>query len=148
MTVWYDQFNTPETLATGLVLRGENKLKIDKDIIAYADPTDNQKAWGTTIFVGLLYPNGVDETGKFETINHALGLKKNYHGEPFTYYFGSAWSAYDMPTFCTLDTRMPRIARQSQTSTNPNDTIKHEKIYYFICNFTGGCTPESQANDN
>ena len=99
MTVWYDQFNTPETLGTGLVLRGENKLKIDKDFIAYADPTDNQKAWGSTIFVGLLYPNGVDETGKFETINHALGLKKNYHGEPFTYYFGSAWSAYDMPTF-------------------------------------------------
>ena len=99
MTVWYDQFNTPETLATGLVLRGENKLKIDKDFIAYADPTDNQKAWGSTIFVGLLYPNGVDETAKFETINHALGLKKNYHGEPFTYYFGSAWSAYDMPTF-------------------------------------------------
>ena len=29
----------------------------------------------------------------------ALGLKKNYHGEPFAYYFGSAWSAYDMPTF-------------------------------------------------
>ena len=99
MTVWYDQLNTPETLATGLVLRGENKLKIDKDFIAYADPTDNQKAWGSTIFVGLLYPNGVDETGKFETINHVLGLKKNYHGEPFTYYFGSAWSAYDMPTF-------------------------------------------------
>jgi hypothetical protein len=29
---------------------------------------------------------------------HALGIIPNYHGEQYTYYFGSAWSKYDVRT--------------------------------------------------
>jgi len=49
--------------------------------------------------VGVLFPDGADDTirlmGKPE---HAIGIVKQYTGQPYTYYFGSAWSLYDVPT--------------------------------------------------
>ena len=108
MTVWYEGIKTPTTLATGILLHGKSDIEITKNSICYADPTDNAKAWGSQIFVGTLFPNGIDETAKFDNLNHALGLKNNYRGEPFTYYFGSAWSKYDVPTFAhwTLESKL------------------------------------------
>ena len=29
-------------------------------------------------------------------LNHAIGIVKNYMGAPYTYFFGSAWSLYDV----------------------------------------------------
>lgn len=29
---------------------------------------------------------------------HAVGIIRQYKGQPYTYYFGSAWSLYDVPT--------------------------------------------------
>ena len=29
-------------------------------------------------------------------LNHAIGIVNHYQGAPYTYYFGSAWSLYDV----------------------------------------------------
>ena len=85
--------------ASGVVLNGEGELALGKDYVLYADPTDNPKVNQSQIFVGALFPNGVDETTKLNSNkSHALGIVRKYGGTPYTYYFGSAWSCYDVRT--------------------------------------------------
>ncbi len=99
MTVWYDGINKPSALATGVVLHSEDHLLLDKHYVLYADPTDNPKVHQSQIYVGTLFPDGVDETLMLKgELNHALGIIHQYQGQPYTYYFGSAWSCYDVRT--------------------------------------------------
>lgn len=99
MTVWYEGIKEPISFATGVVLHGENYLLLDKRYVLYADPTDNPKVHQSQIYVGTLFPNSIDENlmlkGEF---NHGLGVLNNYLGKPYIYYFGSAWSCYDVRT--------------------------------------------------
>ena len=82
-----------------MVLNGEGKLALGKDYVLYADPTDNPKVNQSQIYVGTLFPNGVDETTRLNgSKNHALGIVRHYNGKPYTYYFGSAWSCNDVKT--------------------------------------------------
>lgn len=100
ITVWYDGIKTPTALATGVVLHGEDNVVLGKDYVLYADPTDNPKVHQSQIYVGTLFPNGVSETITHGGAQrHAVGIVGGYRGEPYTYYFGSAWSLYDVPTF-------------------------------------------------
>lgn len=99
MTVWYDGIKEPLTLATGVVLHNEDHLLLDKRYVLYADPTDNPKVHQSQIYVGTLFPKGVDKTLVLEgELNHGIGMTFDYCGEPYTYYFGSAWSGYDVHT--------------------------------------------------
>lgn len=99
MTVWYDGIKEPMALATGVVLHSESPLLLDKRYVLYADPTDNPTIHQSQIYVGTLFPNGVDETRRLEGEHpHGLGIVHRYQGEPYTYYFGSAWSNYDVRT--------------------------------------------------
>lgn len=100
MTVWYDGIKEPMMFATGVVLHSEDHLLLGKNYVLYADPTDNPKVHQFQIYVATLFPQGVDKTIKFEgTPSHGLGVVSSYKGEPYTYYFGSAWSNYDVRTF-------------------------------------------------
>jgi len=105
LTVWYDGITAPVTLASGVVIHSEDKesVVLGKDFVQYADPTDNVKFNNCQLFVATLYPDGISHTEKrlFDhpsggNEGHALGLQKDYRGEKFTYYFGSAWSKYDV----------------------------------------------------
>ncbi len=97
MTVWYDGIKNPMTLAAGVVLHNDDKPMLAKQYVLYADPTDNPKVHQSQIFVGTLFPSSVDETVTLKgKPDHALGLVRNYTGTPYTYYFGSAWSGYDI----------------------------------------------------
>jgi hypothetical protein len=99
MTVWYDGIKQPTALATGVVLHGSDRLITDKNYILYADPTDNPKVHQSLIFVGTLFPDTADEAIELSgKPNHAVGIIRQYKGQPYTYYFGSAWSLYDVPT--------------------------------------------------
>ena len=99
MTVWYDGIKEPTALATGVVLHSEDHLLLDKHYVLYADPTDNPKVHQSQIYVGTLFPDGVDETLMLKgELNHGLGIIHQYKGQPYTYYFGSAWSGYDVRT--------------------------------------------------
>ncbi len=99
MTVWYDGIRQPTALATGVVLHGGEEPTVSTSYVLYADPTDNPKVHQSQIFVGTLFPNGADEAIELSgKPSHAVGIVSNYRGEPYTYYFGSAWSLYDVPT--------------------------------------------------
>jgi hypothetical protein len=72
---------------------------LSKQYVLYADPTDNPQVHQTQIYVGTLFPNGIDETLRLEgDLPHAIGILRHYSGKPYTYYFGSAWSNYDIQT--------------------------------------------------
>ena len=105
--VLYEGLTTGVELATGVVIHSEDKesIELEKDYVLYADPTDNPRVNNCQLFVGTLYPDGVSETKKvmFDKSwggneGHALGIKKNYYGDSFYYYFGSAWSKHDVRT--------------------------------------------------
>lgn len=97
MTVWYDGISKPTSFATGVVLHSSDHLILDKDYVLYADPTDNPNVHQSQIYVGTLFPDGVDETIMLKgDHNHGVGIVHQYNGKPYTYYFGSGWSSYDV----------------------------------------------------
>ena len=108
MTVSYNGLTQPARLASGVAIHSEDKESIilEKDYVAYADPTDNPRVNSCQLFVATLYPQGDVETTKqlFENPHdgcegHLLGIyNNNYIGKPYTYYFGSAWSKHDVRT--------------------------------------------------
>ena len=85
MTVWYDGITQPTALAAGIVLHNNDHLLLDKRYVLYADPTDNPQVHQTQIYVGTLFPNGIDETLRLEgELPHAIGILRHYSGEPYT----------------------------------------------------------------
>ena len=102
MTVWYDGLTSACKLVAGVVLHSAEGAVVDKETVLYADPTDDPQKNNSQIYVGVLFPYGTVTT-KLMTIKpengiygHAVGIKDDYHGEKFTYLFGSAWSKYDV----------------------------------------------------
>lgn len=108
MEVWYDGLSKPCKLAAGVVIHSEDteSVVLDKDMVLYADPTDNPTKQNFQIYVGALFPNGNVTTQRVsdaEPVNgsagHAVGVTEYKPGEKFVYYFGSAWSKNDVRTF-------------------------------------------------
>ncbi len=105
--VKYDGLTHPVEVASGVVIHSEDKesMEMGKDYLLYADPTDNPRVNNCQLFVGALFPEGVKEVRKqmFDkpfggNEGHILGVKDNYNGDSFNYYFGSAWSKFDVRT--------------------------------------------------
>lgn len=107
--VWYDGLTRARDLASGVVIHKEDteSVVLGMNFVAYADPTDNAEGNCSQLYVATLYPNGkVSTTLKplaqpvSGATAHALGMKSGLTaGEKYTYYFGSAWSKYDVRTF-------------------------------------------------
>lgn len=108
MTVWYEGLQRPTKMAAGVVLHAEDlqSIKLGRDYVAYADPTDNPSAQNFQIYVAALFPNGVcttktimNDTVENGNAGHAVGIRELKPGERYTYFFGSAWSKNDVRTF-------------------------------------------------
>lgn len=107
-TVWYDGLSKAYPLASGVVIHSADKesIVLGKNYVHYADPTDTPNKHNFQIYVAALFPNGNVKTQFMpfqEDANgiegHALGILKGItSGEKYTYYFGSAWSKYDVRT--------------------------------------------------
>ena len=116
MTVWYDGLNTPTDFATGFPIHEEDTetKTFAKDYVSYADPTDNVEVNNSQVFVGVLFPEGIDHTyyqlfdKKHDgATGHALGLKRGLkNGEKYSYYFGAAWSKYDVRSYAEWQIRI------------------------------------------
>ena len=116
MTVWYDGLTTPTDFATGFPIHEEDteNKTFGKDYVSYADPTDNQEVNQSQVYVGVLFPNGVDNTyyqlfdKKHDgATGHALGLKRGLKNqEKYSYYFGAAWSKYDVKSYAEWQIRI------------------------------------------
>lgn len=106
--VWYEGLTAPTDLAMGPVLHQEDlkSIVLTEDMVLYADPTDNPQGQNFQIYVGALFPEGVNETKQImnaEVVNgnagHVVGITTLQPGQQYTYYFGSAWSKNDVRTF-------------------------------------------------
>ena len=116
MTVWYDGLTTPTDFATGFPIHEEDteSKTFAKDYVSYADPTDNIEVNNSQVFVGVLFPEGIDNTyyqlfdKKHDgATGHALGLKRGLkNGERYCYYFGAAWSKYDVRSYAEWQIRI------------------------------------------
>ena len=116
MTVWYDGLTTPTDFATGFPIHEEDteSKTFAKDYVSYADPTDNIEVNNSQVFVGVLFPEGIDNTyyqlfdKKHDgATGHALGLKRGLkNGEKYSYYFGAAWSKYDVRSYAEWQIRI------------------------------------------
>ena len=96
MTVWYEGLAHDVKLCSGVVIHEEDTLSVvlGKNYVHYADPTDNPPVINAQLYVAALFPEGQVETRRAH--GHALGIVSPYRGQPYTYYFGSAWSRYDV----------------------------------------------------
>ena len=116
MTVWYDGLTTPTDFATGFPIHEEDTetKTFAKDYVSYADPTDNIEVNNSQVFVGVLFPEGIDHTyyqlfdKKHDgATGHALGLKRGLKNqEKYSYYFGAAWSKYDVRSYAEWQIRI------------------------------------------
>ena len=107
MTVWYEGLSKPATFCSGVVIHSDDKesVVLGKEFVQYADPTDGPDRHNFQIYVAALFPNGA-QTRKLMYAKpengiegHAIGVVKGLKDkEKYTYYFGSAWSAYDVRT--------------------------------------------------
>ncbi|MDO4980953.1 MAG: DUF4861 domain-containing protein [Prevotellaceae bacterium] len=107
-TVWYDGLSEKRDMAAGIVVHPEDTetMHLASNMALYADPTDNPTKQNFQIFVGLLFPKGIDYTRYLYTeqdrqngnAGHVIGVKSYTPGTRFTYYFGSAWSKNDVRT--------------------------------------------------
>ena len=116
MTVWYEGLTHPTDFATGFPIHEEDTetKTFAKDYVSYADPTDNIEVNNSQVFVGVLFPNGIDNTyyqlfdKKHDgATGHALGLKRGLKNqEKYSYYFGAAWSKYDVKSYAEWQIRI------------------------------------------
>jgi hypothetical protein len=100
--VRYDGLPQSVDLASGIVLHSEyeDNVELSREYVLYADPTDHPEVHQSQIYVATLFPDGVDESVVLKGAQpHGVGIVRPYRGQPYTYYFGSAWSLYDVPTF-------------------------------------------------
>ena len=116
MVVWYEGLTHPTDFATGFPIHEEDTdtKTLGKDYICYADPTDNQEINQSQVYVGVLFPDGIDHTyyqlfdKKHDgATGHALGLKLGLkNNEKYSYYFGAAWSKYDVRSYAEWQLRI------------------------------------------
>ena len=95
--VWYDGLKKPTDIAAGLAIRPADPTTVvmGKDYVHYADPTVEPNRHQCQIYVALLFPDAQVEITQME--NHALGILRRYtSGQRFHYFFGAAWSEFDV----------------------------------------------------
>lgn len=98
MTVSYDGLSRPVAFCSGVVVQREDPepVVLGRDFVSYTDPTDQPNVHHAPLYVAVLFPEGTVTTRQQQ--QHALGVLPQYRGEPYTYYFGSAWAKYDVRT--------------------------------------------------
>lgn len=94
--VWYDNLSSA-SVAAGLAIRPADPttVVIGKDYVHYADPTVDPDRHQFQIYSALLFPDTEVDIKQMES--HALGILRNYQdGQRFHYFFGAAWSEFDV----------------------------------------------------
>ena len=96
-TVWYNGISKPIDIAAGLAIRPADPttVVIGKDYVHYADPTVDPDRHQFQIYSALLFPDTEVDIKQMES--HALGILRKYQdGQRFHYFFGAAWSEFDV----------------------------------------------------
>lgn len=128
ITVWFEGLKKKSRIDVcgGLVVHTDraSDLTLANDHIAYTDPTDNLKRHNFEIYVGVLFPDGADETRFVEDTHHvkqgivgnAVGIKRGLRaGEKLTYWFGAAWNQSGIPDREAWDAQIKRFLSDCKT---------------------------------
>ena len=85
--------------------------------IAYSDALDTPQGQNGQLFIGCYYPEKMKALKyqplpeeKAGGIGHVLGITTLAADKPFTYYAGSAWSKYDVPTMAVWEQLLQHYA--------------------------------------
>lgn len=125
LEVSYEGLKTKRPIAAGIVVHKSDPkayaLSKKDGYVAYADATDHPEAQNGQIYIGCVFPHKL-KTAKYiplakETaggIGHVVGIADYVPGDAFTYYFGSAWSKYDMPTLEDWQNTLIRFRKNLQ----------------------------------
>jgi hypothetical protein len=114
-TVEYTGLSSNREVAAGIVVHesAPSSYIINKEggYVAYADALDTPQGQNGELYIAVLFPeNDADlqyialQKTKAGGIGHVLGKKTYSPGTPLTYYFGTAWSKYDVPTLSVWQT--------------------------------------------
>jgi hypothetical protein len=114
-TVEYTGLSSNREVAAGIVVHesAPSSYIINKEggYVAYADALDTPQGQNGELYIAVLFPeNDADlqyialQETKAGGIGHVLGKKTYSPGTPLTYYFGTAWSKYDVPTLSVWQT--------------------------------------------
>ena len=104
----YTNLTETRDVAAGIVVHKSNPeayvMNKKKGYVAYADPMDHPEAMNGLIYIACLFPDGLDavkyvpmEKEEAGATGHVVGVGEYKPGSTYTYYFGAAWSKYDMP---------------------------------------------------
>ena len=127
--VTYEGLSRPRGVAAGIVVHKASPdsyvLDKKKAYVAYADPMNHPEAMNGQTYIACLFPEGL-ESVKYvpmaqETaggIGHVAGFCDYEPGRPFVYYFGSAWSKYDVPDFSVWKTLLGRYLHRLEVPLN------------------------------
>ena len=113
-------------MAAGIVVHKSNPeayvMNKKKGYVAYADPMDHPEAMNGLIYIACLFPDGLDavkyvpmEKEEAGATGHVVGVGEYKPGSTYTYYFGAAWSKYDMPDMGNWQQSLERYARVLKT---------------------------------
>ena len=119
--VVYEGLTTPQDVVAGIVVHksAPKAYFMDKKAgyVAYADPMDHPEAMNGQIYIACLFPEGLKKAEYVPLsqeaaggIGHVVGRCRYELGRPFVYYFGSAWSKYDVPAFPVWKALLSRYA--------------------------------------
>ena len=94
--MWYEGLKEPADVAAGFPIRPTDSTTVVKGegYIHYADPTVDPERHQFQIYVALLFPDRPVEITTME--GHGMGIMRNYQGGRFHYWFGAAWSEFDV----------------------------------------------------
>lgn len=132
MTVSYQGLRRPLCLCAGVVVQREapEPVVLAPRYVSYTDPTDQPDVHQAPLYVAALFPEGNVCTRLLEAPSakagyaaHAVGIVDDYQGQPFTYYFGSAWSKYDVRTPQEWEQRIAWFLRSMKEPLTP-------KVYF------------------
>ncbi len=111
--VTYEGLEGETPVCSGIVLHDTNPACViapKAGYIAYADAMDTPEGQNGELYIACLYPGQMKKLRRLGD-SHVIGQTTCRPGEPFVYYFGTAWSRYDVPTMAVWQTLLEGYAR-------------------------------------
>lgn len=99
----------------GIIVHDSNTnyvLNKKNSFIAYADAMDTPKGQNGELYLACLFPNVNTKLEYDKYSKHILGKLKLGQDKCFTYYFGSAWSKYDIPNIQQWQSLLPQYRQR------------------------------------
>lgn len=143
VTVWYENLPQPTDVVGGVVIHEEDStaFSLGKNYVEYADPTDNMLGNTSQVYTACVFPDGVDKTtylpnARVENGNtgHIIGIHRSLRSkECFTYYFGAAWSKYDVRSQNEWRLRIKEFinSKRHPLIVGDNTFVKKDSILFY-----------------